>query len=71
MFAFGPKQTSLVAPRMSRLEVKRTWPFALQMSAFDAVDGARSAASKCYRLVALARAIEGGEARQRRRRLKF
>src|SRR5262245_52493671 len=32
--------------------VKRTWLFALQMSANDAVDGASSAASKCYRLVA-------------------
>src|SRR6516162_2300346 len=41
------------------------------MSAFDARDGARSAASKCYRLVALARAIQGGEAKQRRRCLKF
>jgi hypothetical protein len=28
--------------------VKRTCPFALQMSAFDAVDGAHSEASKCY-----------------------
>src|SRR5262249_23274761 len=41
-------------------------------SAFDAVDGAHSAASKCYRLVCVkARAIQGGEARKRRRRLKF
>jgi hypothetical protein len=32
--------------------VKRTWVGALQMSAFDAVDGASSAASKWYRLVA-------------------
>src|SRR5262249_40744647 len=40
--------------------------------AFDAVDGAHSAASKCYRLVCVkARAIQGGEARKRRRRLKF
>src|SRR5262245_31397500 len=32
--------------------VKRTWLFALHMSAYDAVDGASSAASKWYRLVA-------------------
>src|SRR5262249_36930358 len=44
----------------------------LSFSAFDAVDGAHSAASKCYRLVCVkARAIQGGEARKRRRRLKF
>ena len=36
--------------------VKRTCRFALHMSAFDAVDGAPSAASKCYRVVALKRA---------------
>jgi ABC-type uncharacterized transport system substrate-binding protein len=35
---------------MSLLGIKRTWVGALQMSAFDAVDGARSAASKCHRL---------------------
>src|SRR5262249_2460076 len=34
------------------LGVKRTWSRPLGMSANDAVDGARSAASKCYRLVA-------------------
>ena len=34
------------------LGVKRTCRFALQMSAFDAVDGASSATSKWYRLVA-------------------
>src|SRR5262249_27532539 len=44
----------------------------LSFFAFDAVDGAHSAASKCYRLVCVkARAIQGGEARKRRRRLKF
>src|SRR5262249_15728587 len=32
--------------------VKRTWPIAVQMSAFDAVDGASSAASKWYRMIA-------------------
>src|SRR5262249_32825649 len=32
--------------------VKRTSLFALHMSAYDAVDGASPAASKCYRLVA-------------------
>src|SRR5215468_3291486 len=37
MFAFGTKRTSQLASAMS---------------AYDAVDGARSAASKCYRLVA-------------------
>ena len=35
MFAFGPKQICLVVPRMSRLEPKQTWCFALQMSAYD------------------------------------
>jgi hypothetical protein len=35
----------------SLLGVKRTWPIAVHMSAFDAVDGARSAASKCHRVV--------------------
>jgi hypothetical protein len=34
------------------LGVKRTLQIRPVMSAFDAVDGARSAASKCYRLVA-------------------
>jgi hypothetical protein len=34
------------------LGVKRTWRLRRGMSANDAVDGARSAASKCYRLVA-------------------
>src|SRR5262249_49699199 len=32
--------------------VKRTWAGAVQMSAFDAVDGASSAASKWYRMIA-------------------
>src|SRR5262245_52454510 len=36
----------------SLLGVKRTWRFAAQMSAFDAVDGASSAASKWYRMIA-------------------
>src|SRR5262249_62174410 len=31
--------------------VKRTWRVQCEMSAYDAVDGASSAASKCYRLV--------------------
>jgi hypothetical protein len=39
----------------SLLGVKRTWAVAAHMSAFDAVDGAPSAASKCYRVVALKR----------------
>src|SRR5215510_942898 len=33
--AFGPKQTSRKTQSMSLLGVKRTWLFALQMSAFD------------------------------------
>ena len=36
--------------------VKRTCLCAVRMSAFDAVDGARSAASKCYRVGVLKRA---------------
>src|SRR5262249_62160942 len=44
----------------------------INSAASDAVDGPHSAASKCYRLVCVkARAIQGGEARKRRRRLKF
>ena len=68
--AFTPKTQAKIQPRCdlrysrcgrgislwrSLLGVKRTCPFALQMSAFDAVDGAPSAASKCYRVVALKR----------------
>src|SRR5262249_6209233 len=34
------------------LGVKRTWAGAVHMSAFDAVDGASSAASKWYRMIA-------------------
>src|SRR5262249_49128216 len=57
------------SPARDRIAV----PFAaMHESASDAVDGAHSAASKCYRLVCVkARAIQGGEARKRRRRLKF
>jgi hypothetical protein len=36
---------------MSLFGAKRTSVFAAHMSAFDAVDGARSAASKCHRVV--------------------
>ena len=59
MSAFGGKADITVCGNplsRSLLGVKRTWPFALHMSAFDAVDGAPSAASKCYRVVALKRA---------------
>src|SRR5262249_10924556 len=45
-------QTCQKTQSMSLLGVKRTWAGALQMSAFDVVDGASSATSKCYRLVA-------------------
>src|SRR6516165_7919067 len=41
------------------LGVKRTCLFALQMPAYDAVDGARSEASKCHRVVCKANHIEG------------
>src|SRR5262249_11312195 len=52
MSAFGPKQTCRKTQSMSLLGVKQTWFGALQMSAFDAVDGASSAASKWYRMIA-------------------
>src|SRR5262245_62184444 len=56
--------------RCPLLGVKRTCLFALQLSAYDAVDGASSAASKCYRLVA-SKPKRFKEVRQPRRRLKF
>src|SRR5262249_7597638 len=37
---------------MSAIGPERTWAGAVQMSAFDAVDGASSAASKWYRMIA-------------------
>src|SRR6516162_4312170 len=37
---------------LSAFGAKRTWPKDDVMSAFDAVDGACSSASKCHRLVA-------------------
>jgi len=40
------KRISLIAPHMSAFGTKRTSRVALQMSAFDAVDGARSEASR-------------------------
>src|SRR5262245_60545536 len=46
MSAYGPKRTCRKTQSMSLLGVKRTCLFALQMSAFDAVDGAHSAASR-------------------------
>jgi len=46
-----------ISAKIRRLSgVKRTSYFATHMSAFDAVDGARSAASKCYRVGVLKRA---------------
>src|SRR5262252_2194916 len=60
------KQTCPPVNRMPLSGVKRTLLGERVMSAPDAVDGAHSAASKCYRLVCVkARTIEGGEARQR------
>src|SRR5262249_46456000 len=57
---------------MSAFGAQRTLSSHRRMSESDAVDGAHSAPSKCYRLVCVkARAIQGGEARKRRRRLKF
>src|SRR5262245_37368391 len=52
MCGFGPKRTCRKTQSMSLLGVKRTWLVAAQMSAFDAVDGAISAASKWYRMIA-------------------
>jgi hypothetical protein len=46
---------------MSAFGTKRTFLIASAMSAFDAVDGARSGASKCCRLPESSRAIQGGE----------
>jgi len=46
MSAYGTKRTWGIALHMPALGVKQTWRFALHMSAFDAVDGARSEASR-------------------------
>src|SRR5262245_20160837 len=59
MSAFGGKaDMNFFGNPLSRslLGAKRTCPFVLHMSASDAVDGAPSATSKCYRVVALKRA---------------
>jgi len=48
----GTKRTSESTELMSLLGVKRTSCRDAPMSAYDAVDGAHSAASKCQRVVA-------------------
>jgi hypothetical protein len=54
--AIGPKRTSLAAPHMSAFGGKADMPIARKMSAYDAVDGASSPATRAtHCLNALAR----------------
>jgi hypothetical protein len=52
MSAYGTKQTGPSRLAMSAFEGKADIPQRVFMSAYDDVDGARSAASECQRVVA-------------------